>query len=383
MSLIISPNLITIDTSILAKVTKDLLSKNEDSIKKAKDFISSIITKGFVPFFCFHHFQEILQHNDEAVVISRLSLIKRFPMIAYLKPRSEDGLVGSIIDIHGAEITKLIKNQNVPFKNMIREIRDDLIVYSDGESFLKSIKNELLELKNHVLFSTNKSRAVASIAHISDTIADNVKLSDLHRSKLKNSQEIEDSMKLLRNKLKKDLLEKGDRKFSNWDDEIDKFISLVFENGKKMYKSNKDTLYKNFLNSSGIDENEVDENWTINEFGEYAIFREKLNVVARSFDFNIKDALKIPRESIPSWFLWSELDKRIKNEKYATGSSMLDKYFAAFALYTDILIVDKRIKEYINQIAKKHKKFSFIKDRTIKLAKYEELNNQLGKLSIS
>ena len=92
MNLIISPRLIAIDTSILGKVTDDYFSAISTKRKKAKQFVTTIADKGLVPLFCMHHFQEIMQHENDLKVLNRLKFIHKLPQIAWIKPSSPDAL---------------------------------------------------------------------------------------------------------------------------------------------------------------------------------------------------------------------------------------------------------------------------------------------------
>lgn len=381
MNSIIVPKLIAIDTSILGKVAKDYSSQTHSRRNKALKFLTTITDRGLIPFFCMHHFQEILQHDNDSVVNSRLSLIKRFPQVAWVKSLSPEGLVGSIIDVQGTEISKLINDPDISIEALVAEIRQELILYSSGESFMNAIEEKLLFLRNLNAFETHKSKAISSISHVRNPNIDNLKLSELHRSQLKSPSEVDESMKLLRETLKQELHTRGDRKLENQDETIDQFLELVLKGGLKMYEPNQDSLYKKFISSSGIEKHEVDENWTVAELGDYSIFKEKIKIIARSFNFDLNKALKIPPSVIPSWFIWVELDKKTREEKFAAGSNIIDKYLASLAFYADILIVDKRVKEYFKQITQKHERFSFINNHIIKLSKYEILEKQLDTIN--
>ncbi len=310
MNTILSPKLFAIDTSILGKIAKDYSSHNQSKRKKALKFLSTITDRGLVPLFCMHHFQEILQHDNDSVVSDRLSLIKKFAQVAWIKPSSPQGLVGSIIDIQGTEISVLIDSPNIGIQKLISEVRKELISYSSGQTFINSIENELLILRELNLFETQKSKSVSSISHVTDPKIENIKLSDLHHSVLKNPLEIDASIKLLRETLKQELANRGDKKLVKQDEVIDEFIQLVIKDGLKMYESNSDSLYNKFINSSGINPDEVNENITIGDLGQYAIFKKKVKIIARSYDFDIEKAFQIPPNTIPSWFIWTEIDKK-------------------------------------------------------------------------
>ena len=295
MKSIITPKLFAIDTSVLGKVAKDYYSSIQSRRKKASEFLSTISARGLIPFFCLHHIEEILQHDNDTVVSGRLSLIKKFSQVAWVKPSSPEGLVGSIIDIQGTEITLLINDPNISIEKLVSKIRRGLIIYSTGESFINDMKEALLILRGHIFFEKRKQKrkAISSISHVRDSKTDNIKLTVLHESRLKSPNEVEESINLLKRNLTQQLKERGDKKLENYDEYTDQFTEQVVTNGLKMHESNSDSLYKKFLNSHGVEEREVDANWTIGDLGYYATFKEKLKVITRSFNFDFKKAMQI------------------------------------------------------------------------------------------
>ena len=66
MNPIIIPKLIALDTSVLGRAAKDYFDINQDRRRKALKFLSIINERGLIPLFCFHHFQEIFQHDDDS-----------------------------------------------------------------------------------------------------------------------------------------------------------------------------------------------------------------------------------------------------------------------------------------------------------------------------
>ncbi|MFA7165612.1 MAG: hypothetical protein WC124_07210 [Desulfoplanes sp.] len=381
MNLILSPKLFAIDTSILGKVAKDYYSQDQSKIKKALKFMSTITEKGLIPLFCMHHFQEILQHDNDYIVSNRLSLIKKFTQVAWIKPSDPQGLIGSIIDIQGTEISVLLDNPGIVSTELISKVRKKLIAYSSGNTFIDNIQKKLLKLRELNLFGTQKSKAVSSLSHVTDPKIENIKLSTLHHSVLKKPLEIEQSIKLLRETLNQELANRGDKKLVKHDEVIAEFIQLIVRDGLKMYESNSDLLFNKFVESLGIDPTEINEDLTISELGQYATFKKKIQIIARSYNFDIEKALKIPPETIPSWFIWTEIDNKTREEKFASGSNIIDKYLAALAFYSDFLIVDKRIKEYFRQITQKNAIYSFINSHVVKLSSYDMLEKQFNTIS--
>lgn len=373
MTLIIKPKLIAIDNSILGKISKDYYCKNLDKQKKAFEFIKNIKQQGLVPIFCFHHIAEILQHENKKVVFNRLSLISKFPQVAWVKSVSQNMSIGSINDIQGTEIQKIVASPDISISELIEAVRNELILYSTGSSFSEMIKPECDVIRGLNLIDTQKSKAVDSISHVRDPNIDNIKLSVLKKSRLKTTDEVQSSFSKLKKQYLSELHERGDKKLKEHNGVVSNFLYSVWECGEELYKQQSNSLYSNFLNAIGIDPKYVNENWTIDELGYFSIFRKKLNVITRSFSLNEDVVLQYPLSTFPSWHIWVELDKRIRKEKYAYGSNIIDKYLGAFSLYADILVVDKRIKEYFKQIIRKDDRFALLKGKVVKSSNYSEI----------
>lgn len=198
MNSILLPRLFAIDTSILSKVVDDFFNTSNDKRGKALKFLSTLADRCLIPLFCMHHLQEILQHENDSVVLKRLWFIKKFPQVAWIKPSSPEGLVGSIIDIQGNEILKLMDSPKSSIHQMTSEIKQHLIEYSSGARFVNRIENELLALRGLKVFEIQKAKAISSITHVIDQKINNFKLNELHRSKLKSFKKVNESLGQLR-----------------------------------------------------------------------------------------------------------------------------------------------------------------------------------------
>ncbi|MDP8227057.1 MAG: hypothetical protein P9L89_05405 [Candidatus Celaenobacter polaris] len=373
MKLITRPILIAIDNSILGKISKDYYSKNFVKQQKAVEFIENVKVQGYLPIFCFHHIGEILQHENENVVFERLSIIRKFPQVAWVKSVSQNLSVGSIIDIHGTEIQKISQSPDITLYELIDFVRSELVSYSTGSDFIEMIEPECYAIQQLNLLDIQKGKAVNSISHVRDPEPDKIKLSVLKTSRLKTQNEVSGSFEHLRNHYLSELEKRGDKKLRDREGAVLNFLQSVCECGKELYKQPRGSLYKNFLNAFGVDEKHVDENWTIGELGYFATFMKKLLVISRTFHLEEDAVLKLPLSKYPSWHIWVELDKCIRKEKNAHGSNIIDKYLASFSLYADILVVDKRVKEYFEQIIRREHRFSMLEGKIVKSSDYSKL----------
>ena len=131
-----------------------------------------------------------MQHENDLKVLNRLKFIHKLPQIAWIKPSSPDALVGSIIDIQGVEILKIIEQPQSSLDELTSEVRNQIVEYSTGQYLINNIEEALFALRELGTFDTQKSKEIASITHISDPQINNLKLSELHKSQLKSPDEV-------------------------------------------------------------------------------------------------------------------------------------------------------------------------------------------------
>lgn len=151
--------LIAIDTSIWGKLSSDYYCQNQDKKEKAQSLFTLLLNQRLVPLIRWHHLEEILQHENDKVVQQRLSLIGRFPQVAWVKSAKQDGLVGSIVDIQATEIKNYLHDQTVSTEELISKTKRELIAYSSGTDFINKFEGMLLYLRSKGFFNPEKKRA--------------------------------------------------------------------------------------------------------------------------------------------------------------------------------------------------------------------------------
>lgn len=370
--------LISIDTSILGSVAKSYYSKNTNQHQAALKFMHTIVDNGLIPFFSHHHLQELSQHNDDSVVHDRWSLIETLPNVAYLYNNKGKPSVGSIIDVHAAELKYLLKDQSLNMVEIIKKVKPDIIKYTSGKEFVNRFELEYLDMKKIGMFDTHKGKSIESLSHIRDLQTDNTKLSNLNYSKLKPFDEAKKWLESYADTVEESLRYEGDPKLDEHRNISDNFINQVIDDGKALYLNNRISLLENFVVSCGVDLSQTNSNTTVGDLGYLSMFNKKMAIVAKGYSYDLNEIKKLS-EKIPSWIIWRELDKIIRTEKRAHGSNLLDKYMAVLALYVDFFISDKRICECFRQLQNKLPNLSEFENRVFKLSCFSDLEKKLFK----
>lgn len=91
---------------------------------------------------------------------------------------------------------------------------------------------------------------------------------------------------------------------------------------------------------------------TVEDMCYEAVFVAQMGVSARRLLVSRDQLVRLVRkEHLPSWLIWEQVDRRMKQFKRAEIGNVNDKYMLSFGPYVDVLNVDKRIAELLRQAA--------------------------------
>lgn len=84
---------------------------------------------------------------------------------------------------------------------------------------------------------------------------------------------------------------------------------------------------------------------------------------------------------IPSWIVWREVDRAMKNFPKAAASNLNDKSIIPFALYVDGLECDKRVRDLVKQATKRHALLGVVAKKLLGRTSYASLMQQLEQIA--
>lgn len=369
----IKPKLISIDTSIFGNIAKDYFSKNKQAAQKARQTISYLTDNGFIPFVCLHHIQEILQHKDDRVVFSRWSLIKRFPIIAWMSSYGDSRVLGSVFDIRKIEIMLTLNGLNSDSIGLKEEIKSKYIKYSTGDEFTDKFEETYQQIRDLRIGDIDRVKELESLTHIKDKEIESIKLSTLLDSQLLAPEVVSANMGRYKNDYEEKLSLQGDVSLLTTATLAEKFVQEVVEESKGLYTSNL-SLYKAFIKHAGVREDQISLSTTVGELGNLGVYNKQVRLLLKSLGIlKERESELIPAKQL-SWLMWLHFDGLMKNENRAHGSNMQDKHMIPFSLIVDYFTVDKRVHEYFRQFFRNHPSYS--EDNfgvVVKLSNYSKL----------
>ena len=248
----ISPKLISIDTSIFGKLAKDFYSGNIKKSNNAVDVIRFLNESGLIPFITIHHIQEILQHENKGVVFRRWSLISKFPTVAWLCSFEDSRVLGSIYDIHQLEVEHLLESSAPDFSVLRNKFKENLIQYCSGESFVERFEQVYSEACRLGYMGVARSKEIESISHLQDKKINDTKLSELNNSVLKTPEEVMSYMSEYEKELVSNLESRGDIKLEDSSKTASEFVEGVVSGAQPLYASTSASLYESFVRNAGV-----------------------------------------------------------------------------------------------------------------------------------
>lgn len=376
--MLIVPRLIALDSSIIGNVARDFYHSKQQNQKKAMHFLDCLSSKDLIPLITWHYIEELLQHNDEAVVDNRMRFIKSLPMVAWFGSVNSQGVVGSILDIQATELSWLIDNPSITLAVVIQQTKDKLLKFGSGQDLVSVFNYDeetRKQIRENLAHRQERKREIASISH---AIVSDKEPNSSSNWQLRSPEEAIKVLGILQDNLEGHLITRGDKKLSDHKSVAQEFIKDVYRDGLQLYH-NRGDVRENFLKSFGLSPEEIPDKASIEDIGYAATFRKKLKILAEILGINESSFKTIKEDRCPSWLIWRELDKVLKSANRASGSDIPDKYHSVLALYADILIVDKRFHEIFKQVIRKNASIKKIIAKVVKLSDYGNILEVIGK----
>ena len=295
------------------------------------------------------------------------------PIVCVLKDFQKPQLIGSIIDIDATEVDTVLNGMSNSISNVVVNTKGKLFRFCSGSDLFHAYEDNINILREFVFVQSERKREIASISRAQSIRSGKPKISDLHKGLFRSPEEAKAELKVMQEKLEVELRKKGDKKLKDAGKTAADFINSVICSGNSMYQAKGDVVER-FLKPFNISPNEIKNFKTFDQIEYLAIYKKRLDVIARKFDDSKRsNILMIREENCPSWLLWRELHKiRCKAER-ASGSDLYDSYLACLSYYVDLTVVDKRTHEYLGQITRKSKELAPLIKKFVKVSDYGQI----------
>jgi hypothetical protein len=374
----LSPKLVCLDSSTWGRLAKD-----RESNPDAKKVVELLNLGALVPYFTWHHVEEICQHGNDAIFERRISLIDSLRFVAFPKLSGKVANIGNLIDLRRLEVMELIRNAALTLQELIDLVRPQITNgFCTGRELCSTNRLWWDIYRRHC--STDRQAHKTRLASLvqfpmgdqKERVSESLKNSRL-RGEADARVQFAAMTQALAERLKKD----GDPRLRDPDKTASEFMREAYEGGRSLYEMD-GNAFERLLRLNNVDHDRLSANATMRDVGYESHFCKLLALHEEWLDLPLGTlGSAIRQEMVPSWVVWREVDRAMKSSAKANASNVNDLSMIGFALYVDALECDKRVREFVRQGVTRHPLLAVVEKRLVKWKNYADLRRQLERIA--
>ncbi len=325
--------------------------------------------RGRIPLLSFHHLEELLLLEDEAIVRARVEFIQNLPLLAWVGSQSPGG-VGSIVQVLAAEVVAVSEGHHSPAS--IRDRARTLFLKTGtGTEAIGSDVWVWEAIRPALRSRVGKADMTAVVSPI-QFLDMNRTIGELSKGTVRSPAQARAQLSRIRGEVFREAMQ------SNGGDEKDAealamdFVDRASQMMPLTGKSVRDVLVAG-LAIQGVDEAEIRDECLLADLSRLGDFRSQLRVVASATGLPFDELKKIPIDLLPSRIVSDALIKHGQLRKKRPGSDLNDRFLGVLAAYCDVLYVDKRTAEDFRRARHKERRLDELIGEIVKSPDFESL----------
>jgi hypothetical protein len=372
---ILCTRFVAIDSSTLNKLAKDLLGTDAHLRDHAASILDSLHADNWIPVITLHHLSEMVQHADPTLAVERLRFLRRFPLLAYVKPMDGHRFPATIVDIAAREVRAVISGART-LNEVITKVRDDLFNVATGEELISNHPDDVDMLRSQAIPQHDEQKIIASIARSDAGKNRHTKLKTMMAGHQRTATGRLQFAAKFQNRLKEQLMKHGDERLINADAVASEFALSMLTRIKGV-PENDPFVVQRLLGLSGLSLSDVDPEMTVEDLGFLVNHRANLDIISDVLKRGRLSVQEVPQDLCPSWRLRREILRRQNAAARVKGSNLTDGYLLGLAFYADAIEVDKRTLDFVRQIALSDPEIAQYVKHCIKCSTYADLPARL------
>jgi len=180
--MLIRPKLAVLDTSTLAKISKDYWSANGSEREKARLLLHQFEQSSVYVAISLTHVIEFFRHENDEEVDNRFRFLRHLKLLAWIRPYDRTWFPGSVFDVILREAHAYCSDVIHSWPELIKKVREELWETGVGEDMFQH-NPELWQLVRKISQARlHEDKIVASLARSNATQVDHLKFSDVAHS---------------------------------------------------------------------------------------------------------------------------------------------------------------------------------------------------------
>lgn len=373
---LLAPSLVALDSSHWQGLIRATTSPSSAIRDEARAFPAQLLSLGFVPLLCWHHFEELLALDDDAVVEARLAFIESLPLLAWVRSLEEPHGLGAITDVVAAEAMAICDGANTP-----AAVRDHakakLVRIGSGLDALGPDRWVWHLLRPMAQERNVQARTITAIAPV-QFMDGKTKLGALMQQQFRPSSEVKAQFENMTRVLTQEIARHGDRRIQNPQEIAATFFRETMQLAPSASATVADFVLK-IAEIQGVQAEEITPDMTVEQLGELGVFRSKLRTVAEKTGRSVEELWRcVKMDQCPHWIIENALDRFRPALPERPGSDLNDGYLAVLAAYADHLYMDKRKAENFRQAEAGSPALKALVGKVWKAARYTDVLQQLA-----
>lgn len=351
--MILLPKIMILDSATLNRISRDYWSDDSNRRDKSRDFVAKLRECGVFIAFSLHHICEMLRYNDENVIRHRLKWLQQLPLIAWLRPYNGDWFPGMISDLVERELHVVVNDSKKRWQEIISKVREGVWETGVGnEMFLEDVFLNSEFIKT-LKFHNRKEITVSSLVRSDPGRNRDVKIKEIRRQNTRTESEIKAYYSTFVSDMKEQLDLHGDKRLQE-SEKVARSIANHTTQSIGYIGTSDGDIVSELLKMSGIPKEFVNDEMTVGELAELAVYVKRLKLISSNLNPPIEVSINdVPPDTLPSYYLERQVAMIQQKAKRVSGSDIGDRHILPLIFYADAIEVDKRTYEYLNQIKRK------------------------------
>lgn len=349
------PRYVVLDSSHIGDVVRDTQSRNREQRHAAQRFLPDLIAAGCLPLFCWHQLEELLQHNRDEVVESRLQYLRSIPLLAWVRPPVPEMAFGSILDIFTAEVLAAFHH---PHANPV-EVRDlaraTLFAVGAGSDAVPESFRDWRLLRGHLAGGQRRAAELVSISRWrAEPGLDSTPIGAWLKLPRRSDEEAKRMFAVLASRLAGEIAARGDKRITDPIAVADAFLADAAEPANSLNVQRSSTPALQLLVESGLDPDEINPAETFAATMDRLTFHKRLRIVAENQRLSWPELKRVVTASrLPVTVIEHGMREHAQDQAERKGSDLNDRHLLCLAPYAHATFVDKRTWENARRLRRK------------------------------
>lgn len=342
--------LVAFDSSQLGDLARDAFSTDARRRHHVQRFQHALIGASTIPLLCYHHLEELMQHEDDRVVRRRLDYLRSLPALAWIVPTDGRPGMGTIVDILAAEARAALQQSTSDAQGVVAAAKCSLIQITSGERAMEPIQEIWPMLAALARMRTAKSREIVAITSGNIPRPPNIRVSQLTAGSLRDPLEAQRLTAAMERNLADDIAHRADRRIRNPGGVAEAFFERVRGEARALYAPSSNPILED-LRRRGVRPEDLEGDPTIGELIDLMEFRSKLDVLSEACGLDcavISERGAMRR--LPAWMIENGLRRHGQRRPRNAGGDLTDRQLACLSPYADLTFVDKRTAEDVRRV---------------------------------